>query len=126
LAPGEEITSESLLNRTVLYKVGHHGSHNATLKGEGLEKMAQDQYAPEFVAMIPANSQWAYNNSSPWRHPLDSIRAALVRKAGGRVFQTDLEEPEKPTDVTEAEWGRFMENVNVNELYLQYTVLDEP
>lgn len=36
---GGEITASALLSRTVLYKVGHHGSHNATLGDEGLELM---------------------------------------------------------------------------------------
>ena len=29
---GNKVTAKDLLGRTVLYKVGHHGSHNATLK----------------------------------------------------------------------------------------------
>src|ERR1700686_2956816 len=33
------VNANDLLARTVLYKVGHHGSHNATLKEFGLEKM---------------------------------------------------------------------------------------
>ena len=28
------MTTKDLLARTVLYKVGHHGSHNATLNGK--------------------------------------------------------------------------------------------
>ena len=28
------MTAKDLLSRTVLYKVGHHGSHNATLNGK--------------------------------------------------------------------------------------------
>ena len=30
-----KVTGGDLLGRTVLYKVGHHGSHNATMKGSG-------------------------------------------------------------------------------------------
>ena len=33
------VTARDLLARTVFYKVGHHGSHNATLKQNGLELM---------------------------------------------------------------------------------------
>ena len=29
--------SADLLHRTIFYKVGHHGSHNATLRERGLE-----------------------------------------------------------------------------------------
>ena len=40
------ITADDLLARTVLYKVGHHGSHNATLKERGLELMTSDLVVP--------------------------------------------------------------------------------
>jgi hypothetical protein len=30
----QTITATDLLDRTVVYKVGHHGSHNATLNGK--------------------------------------------------------------------------------------------
>jgi len=33
------VTGPDLLARTVFYKVGHHGSHNATLRQQGLEQM---------------------------------------------------------------------------------------
>jgi hypothetical protein len=36
---GTTVTGPDLLHRTVFYKVGHHGSHNATLKELGLEQM---------------------------------------------------------------------------------------
>lgn len=35
-----EVTVKDLLGRTVLYKVGHHGSHNATLNGKASPKYA--------------------------------------------------------------------------------------
>jgi beta-lactamase superfamily II metal-dependent hydrolase len=46
----ETITARDLLSRTVLYKVGHHGSHNATLNGNmddehaNLSWMAEGDY----------------------------------------------------------------------------------
>ena len=33
------MTGPDLLACTIFYKVGHHGSHNATLKAKGLEMM---------------------------------------------------------------------------------------
>ena len=36
---GKTVTGPDLLNRAIFYKVGHHGSHNATLKEKGLEEM---------------------------------------------------------------------------------------
>lgn len=51
------VTGHDLLKRVVFYKVGHHGSHNATLKAKGLELMRSD----EFVASIPVNHKMALN-----------------------------------------------------------------
>ena len=125
LAPNEgEITVDNLLARTVLYKVGHHGSHNATLKTDGLEKMGLDEYADEFVALIPANSDWAYNKSHPWRHPLESIEKALKKKARGRVLQIDVDRARKPSNVGTAEWKRFTDRSVEARLYKEITVHD--
>lgn len=33
----KEVLIDDLLKRTVFYKVGHHGSHNATLRKSGLK-----------------------------------------------------------------------------------------
>ena len=95
---GITVSAEDLLKRTVLYKVGHHGSHNATLKRQGapgrasLAGMASGAFAGEFVAMITAVEAWAHLKPKPnWNHPLPAIKKALVEKAGGRVLQTDFE-----------------------------------
>src|SRR6202011_1736435 len=48
---GRTVTGPDLLKRTIFYKVGHHGSHNATLREKGLELMTQDG----LIAMIPVN-----------------------------------------------------------------------
>ena len=95
---GVKVTAADLLGRTVLYKVGHHGSHNATLKGKagsheaGLAVMAQGRHAAEFVAMITAVEAWAHQKPKPdWNHPFPAIKQALVKQAGGRVLQTDFE-----------------------------------
>ena len=50
-ADGTKVTATSLLARALLYKVGHHGSHNATLRKRGIEAMTRD----DLVAMIPVN-----------------------------------------------------------------------
>ncbi len=46
------VSAHDLLARTVFYKVGHHGSHNATLKQNGLELMT----CPDLSAFIPTNA----------------------------------------------------------------------
>lgn len=48
--PTRTVSVEELLQRTILYKVGHHGSHNATPKRTGLEKLN-----PHLLALIPVD-----------------------------------------------------------------------
>ena len=129
---GAEIQARDLLARTVLYKVGHHGSHNATLAGQAddeypnLSWMGRDEYKGEFTAMIPAVNKWATEqNDPPWYHPLPSIAAALKEKAQGRVFQTDQGRPEKPKDVPKADWGSFLKRSTFEDIYFDYEILDE-
>ena len=129
---GKEVTAREILGRTVLYKVGHHGSHNATLAGReedeypNLAWMARGSHAGEFTAMITAVNEWAMTkNDPPWRHPLPSIREALVHKAQGRVFQTDIGEPEKPQGMSHAVWDAFRKRSTCEVLYFDYTVPDE-
>jgi beta-lactamase superfamily II metal-dependent hydrolase len=129
---GAEITVRDLLARTVLYKVGHHGSHNATLAGQvddevpNLSWMGRDGYKDGFTAMIPAVNKWATEkNDPPWYHPLPSIKAALEEKARGRVFQTDEDKPEKPKDMADADWEAFLNHSTFEDIYFDYKILDE-
>jgi beta-lactamase superfamily II metal-dependent hydrolase len=123
------IKARELLGRTVFYKVGHHGSHNATLSGAleddhpNLSWLADGEFKDGFVAMIPANSDWAIHKSRPWKHPLSSIDQALKKKARGRVFQTDIDTVEKPSNVSATEWKKFKRKET--DLYFEYTVADE-
>ena len=125
---GAEIKAKALLGRTVLYKVGHHGSHNATLKGSAssnypnLGWMAQGDYQNEFVAMIPANPAWAARVH--WTHPLPSIEQALSRKAKGRVFRTDVNHVPRSRDLTASEWQLFQSRTRETSLYFQYWIPD--
>jgi hypothetical protein len=125
------VTARDILRRTVLYKVGHHGSHNATLAGTAADPypnlgwMGLDDYASDFAAMIPAVNEWAMTNRPPWHHPLPSIQAALLRKAEGRVFQSDIDQPAKPGDVPDGVWNRFLGRSTFEDLYFDYDVLDE-
>jgi beta-lactamase superfamily II metal-dependent hydrolase len=125
------VTAKDLLARTVLYKVGHHGSHNATLSGSvddeypNLAWMGQGPAASEFTAMITAVNEWALTkNRPPWVHPLPSIRKALDGKAQGRVFQTDENLPVKPGALTDGEWKHFTDRSVFEALYFDWTVRD--
>lgn len=78
------VTGPDLLKRTVYLKVGHHGSHNATLKAKGLELMNH----PDLSAFIPVNQLDAKNigwNQMPFAGILDALRA----HAGARVVRAD-------------------------------------
>ncbi len=126
LAGDEEVTVSDLLRRTVFYKVGHHGSHNATMNKGGLREMAQGPFADEFVAMIPANEKWALAvKPNPWIHPLPAIYKALLEKAKGRVFvmDRDLQEP-NPQLLSPAKWQQFLGRSVRNDLYYEFTVED--
>jgi len=120
-----------LLARTVLYKVGHHGSHNATLNGTDksdypcLAWMGQGKHAGEFTAMITAVNKWALQvKPKPWVHPLPSIKAALHEKAEGRVFQIDTPTVDRPSGVSAEEWKDFTDRVDIDPggLFFDYEV----
>ena len=82
----QTVTSADLLGRTIFYKVGHHGSHNATLKEKGLELMTSDRLA----AVIPVDVDVAHNVKGWKRMPLPSISKTLKKKCT-LLFQSDAE-----------------------------------
>ena len=82
--PDEEITIQDLFARTVFYKVGHHGSHNATLREKGLELMTH----PELVAMLPVDHAQA-TTLSYGEMPLKSLVKAINERAANRLLQLD-------------------------------------
>lgn len=130
-AEGESsVEVRELLGRTVLYKVGHHGSHNATLKGDAADDypnlgwFGRGRHAREFTAMVPAVREWALALDPPWDHPLPEIREALLEKCGGRVLQTDTppDLAKAPEGVDAEAWKAFAERVSVERLYFDYAI----
>jgi hypothetical protein len=113
---GEKVRARELLERTVLYKVGHHGSHNATLRDEGLERMTH----PELVAMIPVDEEQAEKKS--WAMPFGPLAERLAERCRQRVLRADRGVPEKPANVPAAEWERFTGRTAESELWVQYSV----
>ena len=84
---GKAVTGPDLLKRAIFYKVGHHGSHNATLKEKGLEEMVNLR-----VAMIPVDHDMAVKKR--WgKMPLDDLVAALSKQAKGAVLRVDQPTP---------------------------------
>jgi hypothetical protein len=129
----KKISAKDLLARTVLYKVGHHGSHNATLSGKiddtypNLDWMARGKHANEFTAMITAVRAWAETQKG-WDHPQKAIKDALLQKAAGRVFQTDtdlttMDKLAKPfVQNAQNDWDAFEKRRTVQDLYFDYTI----
>lgn len=77
-----DVTGEDLLSRTVLYKAGHHSSHNATLR-QGLDLMNDK----ELMILIPVNEQVSTQRKFAMLKP-DMLRG-YHRKSKGRVLRSD-------------------------------------
>lgn len=115
---GTTVTAEDLLARTVLYKVGHHASHNATLRARGLELMTD----PRLVALVPVNEAQA--KKKKWAMPFEPLDARLQEKCAGRVLRADTKVPDRPAGVSQSAWNRFLDRVTVAEdgLWVQVEV----
>jgi len=115
------VTGPDLLARTVFYKVGHHGSHNATLKAKGLELMT----SPDLVAMIPVDHAMAVKKR--WnKMPLPDLVEELTKRSRGRLLQVDDPVTSNaefsarvPEGVSPDEWADFARRVNVTPLYYE-------
>lgn len=81
---GRAVTGSDLLARTVYYKVGHHGSQNATAQAKGLELIT----SPDLSAFIPTNQKDA--KKVGWGEmPFHGILDALEKKTSGRTVRAD-------------------------------------
>lgn len=118
-AKTETRTAEDLLKNTVLYKVSHHGSHNATIKNKGLELMTH----PELVAMMPEKED-SYNGI-----PYPPLMKRLREMCKGRVIvSADVNFPpedlvkKRPPELSATEWKEFKKDVVVDPVYVEFTV----
>jgi len=111
------VKSDDLLARTVLYKVGHHGSHNATLREKGLELMASG----ELAAMIPVNRVTA--KKMDWLMPFPALLTRLVEKTHGRVMDAERGlDDAAAQDLSDADWARFIARTDVQPGWVDYTL----
>jgi hypothetical protein len=111
------VKSDDLLARTVLYKVGHHGSHNATLREKGLELMASS----ELAAMIPVNRVTA--KKMDWLMPFPALLTRLVEKTHGRVMDAERGlDDATAQDLSDADWARFLARTDVQPGWIDYTL----
>jgi hypothetical protein len=86
---GKTVTGPDLLGRTVLYKTGHHGSHNATLREKGLEMMTNLK-----IALIPVDHEMALKKR--WgKMPLVELEKRLNEITKDRVLRVDKDVPPK-------------------------------
>lgn len=118
---GSEVTAHDLLARTVLYKVGHHGSHNATLRDKGLELMSH----PDLVAMVPVNQDVA--RKKRWfQIPFPPLLQRLEEKTSCRILRADAEEEiaakAVPQGVSPSTWRRFQSRVEETELFFEVLI----
>jgi hypothetical protein len=85
----EKTNAHQLLASTVLYKVAHHGSHNATPRTFGLELMTNS----ELRALVPVDHAIA-QQARYGEMPLVAIMEVLTSKTRQAVFRSD-DEPDQ-------------------------------
>jgi hypothetical protein len=115
------VTAYDLLANTVLYKVGHHGSHNATLRDKGLGLMTSN----DLVAMIPVHRKTAKDQK--WEFPYPPLWEALKTKARGRVLLADADDiteiqPDTESMLEPEESRSFEEAITFDPLYVEYRI----
>ena len=116
----QTVTGPELLQRTVFYKVGHHGSHNATLRTLGLEQMTSE----ELVAFVPVFKDQAVKNR--WLEmPFDPLVKRLKEKTGGRLVFSDRKEKapseENLTSLSGPQKNAFIAGLTVDDLFYEYS-----
>jgi hypothetical protein len=87
---GPRLKIDEILARAVFYKVGHHASHNATLRERGLELMTD----PRLCAMIPvvektAQEQVTKRSPKGWPMPYGDLYKRLNELTSGRILRGD-------------------------------------
>lgn len=82
------ITAEKLLNQVIFYKVGHHGSHNATIKQKGLEMMGFGNKAPgkSMVAYVPVSTAIAHDVMFYCPMPFYPVMKRLQQVTKGNLY----------------------------------------
>jgi hypothetical protein len=89
---GKTVTGPDLLRRAIFYKVGHHGSHNATLSEHGLEEMTGLK-----TAFIPVDYSMALTKH--WdRIPLNQLLKRLDEITNNGVVRSDRPAPSPLAD----------------------------
>jgi beta-lactamase superfamily II metal-dependent hydrolase len=120
-------STETLLQNTVLYKVGHHGSHNATLV-KALEAMTH----PELVAMIPVDKSDpnVRRKENGWKMPAKNLFRRLKEKTGYRVLLMDdgfADGCHPRKDAAKSKWKNLpkdcLPRIDKKNHFIQYTIV---
>lgn len=118
----ENLRIDQLLGRTVLYKVGHHGSHNATLP-ECLEKMTHK----DLVAMIPVDVSDPYiTKKDGWKMPAAKLYQRIKELTDGRILRMDGKYEANCAIEGEAavkNWGSLHENLSFENIHEQDSMI---
>lgn len=121
---GHDLSLEDILARTVLYKVGHHGSHNATHL-PALEAMTNE----DLMCLIPVHKKDPnIAKASGWKMPSRNLLRRLKEKSSNRVLQMDGDhgqgcDPAKPP--ARAAWKRAGVAPTITPLYMELVIRDE-
>jgi beta-lactamase superfamily II metal-dependent hydrolase len=102
----------TLMNNTVLYKTGHHGSHNSTL-AEGLNNMTHE----ELVVLIPVEkSDPMVNFGEGWKMPAVNLYKELKKRSQYRIIRMD-------DGISKAKaWNDLPLKPSGNSLYWEYEI----
>lgn len=116
-----EHSAQSILERVRFYKVGHHGSHNATLDKQGLAMMTRD----DLVAVIPTDEELGSKQGGGWQMPNPRVNTALMARTKGRIIRNDRHYDEasrkRDKDLKNVEES-FFDRINETDMYVEYIV----
>jgi hypothetical protein len=126
VADGVSHTAADLLARTRFYKVGHHGSENATLADKGLALMTRE----DLVAAIPTDEELGSRQGRKgWRMPDPKVNHALLERTHGRILRNDraYDTASRKADplLAGVEAG-FFDRITEDPMFLEYRIFGHP
>lgn len=120
----DKMSTDSLLKRTVFYKVGHHASHNATLV-EAFEKMND----PRLTAFIPVHKEDPnIAKKGGWKMPADNLYEEIKKRTANRVLRMDGVDPpecQPQLQPAMASWAEIGVTPKTTKLYIELNIADE-
>lgn len=118
-----ELSAKDILNRVRFYKVGHHGSHNATMDKQGLAMMSRN----DLVAMVSTDETFALKQGrgGGWLMPNPRVKAALLAATKGRLVRGDRkwsEDEDVRSYPISPEFKKRLDETAENDLYVDYRI----